>query len=112
MWVRNDDTGTAGELHEIQLVAADGTCPAGTIAGLPDFDRRVAGAQDRIVVRGGRRKAARVPLQIGRDAFTSPSAVTPARCAVHLTVSGPGDDPTPENNVVDVQLEVVDYNDF
>jgi hydrazine synthase alpha subunit-like protein len=101
-----------GDSHEIQLVTGPGSCPPATVADQPDFFRRQLGAQDRIVLKGGRRKAAWIPLFIHRDAFTSPTATTPATCMLRFTAVGPGTDPTPENNVVDVELDVFDANDF
>jgi len=111
VWVRNMDT-TPGDAHDIQLRADPGTCPAEVLQGVPDFMRGQTSEQDHIVVASGRRKAALVKLLIQRDSFTSPNATTPATCTVRFTAVGPGDDPTPENNVIDVQLRVVDYNDF
>jgi len=105
---RERDRGTPG--HEIRLVAEDGSCPAGTL-GSPDFDRRTEGSQDLVLVRGGGRKTARVPLIVHADAFTSPDRQTPAHCTLRFTAVGPGSDPTPENNVVEVELEVFDRND-
>ncbi|HVM94895.1 MAG TPA: hypothetical protein VMT89_00845, partial [Candidatus Acidoferrales bacterium] len=108
--VRNADA--RGDAHEIQLVADPGTCPSGVISGLPRFLGANPATQDRIIVQGGRRKTARVPLIVHRDAFTSPSATAPARCWLRFTAVGPGTDPTPQDNVVNVELQVVDGNDF
>ncbi len=109
--VRNMDT-TPGDVHDIQLVAESGTCPPGVLQGLPDFALRQTGDQDHILVPRGRRKNATVRLLIQRDSFTSPDARTPATCLLHFTAVSPGIDPTPENNSIDVQLLVIDGNDF
>jgi hypothetical protein len=105
---RAADRDTLG--HAIQLVAEDGSCPPGTV-GMPDFDRRAAGAQDTALVRGGARKTARVSLVVHRDAFASPDRRTPDVCSVRLTAVGPTVDPTPEDNVVEVEVHVLDRND-
>jgi len=110
VWVRNADA--SGDSHAIQLSAAPGTCPAEMLTSGPDFDRRQAGAQDTIVVRGGRRKVAWLRLLIQRDAFLSPGRTMPARCLLHFSVVGPGTDPVPENDATDVEVQVVDANDF
>jgi hypothetical protein len=98
--------------HDIQLVAEDDTCPAGTVAGLPDFAAALPGAQDHLVIAGGRRKMAKVPLMIQATAFSSPDRKTPATCTLRFTAVGPGSDPTPADNSVTVELRVVDGNDF
>jgi hypothetical protein len=112
--VRNMDTFPTREQpgHEIQLVAEDGTCPPGTLAGAPDFLPRIPGPQDRVMVRGGSRKTAAVPLAIQRDAFTASGPRAPAICTLRFTAVGPGIDPTPEDNVIQVELQVFDGNDF
>jgi len=106
---RGLDRGTPG--HEIQVVAEDGTCPPGTV-GLPDFDRRTEGAQDRFMVRGGRTRTAGLRVSARQDAFLSPGRDTPARCTLRFTAVGPGQDPTPENNVTELELEIHDRNDW
>jgi hypothetical protein len=112
--VRNEDVGLdrGGPGHEIQLVANAGSCPSGVIGGLPDFAPRVAGAQDRILVRAGKRKTATVTLTVAADDFFSPDATAPARCQLTLTAVGPGVDPTPGNNVATIVLDVSDDNDL
>jgi len=97
--------------HVIQLLADEGTCPAGTLAGAPNFTPGASPPQDSALVKGGRRAVALVDLVINSDAFYSPGGNAPARCTMHFTAVGPGGDPTPENNVVDVEVEVTDRND-
>ncbi len=97
--------------HAIQLIAARGTCPVGLLNGLPDFSRD-AGAQDHLVVRGGRRKTARIPLLIQAADFTTPDPTVPQTCTLQLSAVGPGSDPTPGDNVTTVEVSVVDANDF
>ncbi|MGH7895010.1 MAG: hypothetical protein ACREQL_10090, partial [Candidatus Binatia bacterium] len=110
--VRNMDVSPVPEQpgHEIQLVGDDDTCPPGTLAGAPDLLARVAGTQDRLLVAGGRRKTAAVPLVIHRDAFTS-TATAPATCTLRFVAVGPGGDPTPGDNATAVELQVIDGND-
>jgi hypothetical protein len=111
--VRNEDVtlDRGGPGHEIQLVANPGNCPASILASLPDFAPRTAGDQDRIVVRGGKRKTAVLVLNVAPDDFFSPDAGTPARCQLTLTAVGPDVDPTPANNVATIELAVYDDND-
>jgi len=98
--------------HTIQVHAEDGTCPAGTVAGLPDLDKKIAGAQDAILVAGGKSAKAVVTLQISAAAFTTFNRVAPSRCTLALSVSSPGaSDATPANNSVPLELNVLDHND-
>jgi len=105
--VENPEAGT----ETIKLVADDGDCPAGTIAGPPDFGL----GQDSVVVAAGRRKAAKVPLMVNDTDFSSFNRKSPHRCTLTFTASivsaGTTIDPTPENNVATLELSVIDRND-
>jgi len=107
VWVRNEDG--RQDTHEIRLIAEDGTCPPGTISGLPDFGRR-ATTPDQMVIRGQRRRAARIPLVIDAAGFDSSSGA-PALCRLRFMATGTGVDPTPENNSIEVDLQITDGND-
>ncbi|MBI1818527.1 MAG: hypothetical protein HYR72_26380 [Deltaproteobacteria bacterium] len=114
--VRNADVLPTTEVrgHVIQLSAGDGTCPTGTVAGLPDFDAAAPGGQDAIVVAGGATKVARVPVHVSQGSFTTFNHVAPHRCTLLLSASTvvPGNvDPTPGNNVLSIELNVIDRND-
>ena len=111
--VRNEDliADRGGSGHEIQLVIDVGNCPAGIVTSAPDFLPRTPGAQDRVVLRAGKRKTASVVLTVAAADFFSPDPSTPARCQLTVTAVGPGVDPTPANNVTTVVLDVVDDND-
>jgi len=105
--VKNGDATPTREKpgHVIRLVAEDGTCPPGTVAGLPDFEGSIDGAQDSVLVPGGSARSARLPLSIGRDAapgcFLSLTAVTLLESNV---------DPEPENDTFQLELVVRDKN--
>jgi cysteine-rich repeat protein len=106
--VRNADAGERPG-HVIQLVANDGTCPAGTIDGLPDFDRGTPGDQDSILVMGGTPKTALVTVRVTRESFQNLDHKVPQRCLLTFTANTlvPGNvDPTPENNTITVELNV------
>lgn len=114
--VRNTDILPAAEVpgHVAQLVAGDGSCPPGTVAGLPDFDRAQPGAQDTVMIAGGRAATAVIPLSISSAAFTSVNLDSPARCALLLSadvVVAGNADPSPANNAVVVEINVTDAND-
>ena len=100
--------------HTIQLVANEGTCPHGTIAGLPDFDSRTAGSQDSVLLAGNRTKRASVPLIITRDAFASIGPQAPHRCTLTFTAKtidpAINSDPAPANNQMTMELTVTDQN--
>ncbi|MCC6850135.1 MAG: hypothetical protein IT294_16690 [Deltaproteobacteria bacterium] len=110
--VRNEDAvadrGTPG--HEIRVAVETGNCPAGIVTAGPDFAPRVAGAQDRLVVAAGKRKAAALALTVTAADFFSPGG-TPARCQLAIRAAGPGADPTPADAVATLVLEVDDDND-
>ncbi len=99
----------------IQLVASEGDCPGGTLAGLPDFDTHAAGAQDTATLAAGRSKTAVVPLSIASAAFTNATTKTPTRCTLSFTANtlpaGQTYDPTPANNTAILELNVLDGND-
>lgn len=106
------DAGQPG--HVVRLTAEEGTCPAGTLAGAPDFDRRLPGAQDSVLLVRGQHATARIPLTISRDAFTSINRKAPHRCTLQLSATSevPGNvEPSPANNAVSVELNVFDRND-
>jgi parallel beta-helix repeat protein len=97
--------------HVIQVVADPGTCPPGTLATSPSFVYGANPPQDSMLLPGGRGAAAWFTLSINRDAFTSPGGRAVARCVMHFSALGPGTDPTPDNNTIDVELNVIDLND-
>lgn len=96
--------------HRVRLVARDGTCPAGTVTHAPDFSK----GQGSFHLVGGKAKMATVPLRIRSDAFTGGGLLAPHRCHISLeTLSEVPDnlDPTLDNNVVEVEVNVIDRND-
>jgi cysteine-rich repeat protein len=108
--VRNADQGERPG-HVIRLVAGDGTCPAGTIVGLPDFERGIDGDQDSILVAGGTPKTALVVVRATRQDFPGAGDdKVPQRCTLTFTAETliPGNvDPTPENNTISIEMNVV-----
>lgn len=111
--VRNGDlsSGASKPVHELRLKVSDGTCPAGTVAGLPDFDRKSPGNQDSILLPGGATKSVKVPLRIAASAFTHSNKTAPIRCSLAVSVASTNEDnsdPTSANNRVAVELNVVD----
>ena len=117
MRVRNADILPKREKpgHTVRLTASDGTCPVGTVAGLPDFDNNTAGAQDSVLLPGGRTKAAMVTLTVNASAFANiHNSQAPRRCTLQMqadSVLAGNVDPTPRNNIVGVELNVLDAND-
>ena len=85
--VRNADVTPQPEHpgHVIQIVASDGTCPPGTIDGLPDFDRGAPGVQDSILVHGGATKTALAVLKVSRADFPALDHKVPKRCTLTFT---------------------------
>ncbi|MGH7788106.1 MAG: hypothetical protein ACRERC_14635, partial [Candidatus Binatia bacterium] len=97
---------------EIRVVVEPGTCPVQIVATetAPPPPRRRG--TDRALVPGGRKGRASVVLRFDAAAFHSPSSDQPHRCVVRLIAVGPGEDPTPHNNVAELPIEVRDDNDF
>jgi hypothetical protein len=111
--VRNVDPPGTGVTRTAQLIASDGDCPVGTV-GTPDFDRSTPAAQDSAPVRPGASRTAIVPVTFTSSAVNTPNANAPQRCTVHLKVEAVGsgsDDETPDNNVLDVPIDVFDPSD-
>jgi cysteine-rich repeat protein len=104
-------TGSAPQ--PIRLVVTSADCPSGTIDGAPDFDARTGGAQASTVLIAGGSRMATIPLRFTAGAFTSPNYKAPERCTLDLDVAVdlPGNvDPSPKNNSVTVELNVIDKN--
>ena len=80
-----------------------------------DFDQRTAGAQDTSTVRSGRRRAASVTLSIDGASVTTPDRHQPVQCGLTFSAATnvPGNvDPTPADNIANIELIVLDKNDF
>ncbi len=96
--------------HVVQVVVDDGDCPPGTVAAL-DFDRRTAGVQDSLMIRGGRSATARGTVQATSAAFLARERA-PARCVAEISVVGPGGDVDPGNDSIPLVIDVDDKNDY
>jgi hypothetical protein len=111
--VRNADvTHTAG--YPVHLDVDDSDCGGG-VAATPDFVSTAPGAQNVITIADGGMKTARVGLTVTAAAFTSFSRSAPHRCTLIFTAKpgSPGDanDPTPANNTMPVEVNIIDNND-
>lgn len=105
--VQNADVDPSAEPlgHLIEVHAADGTCPAGTVVTPPDFDASTPGSQNRALVPAGRNRTARLVLRFPRMAAPG--------CEIRLQASTilPGNvDPQPANDVATVVFSVIDRN--
>jgi len=110
--VRNGDL-VASSSHPIEVqVTSD--CPAGTIAAGPDFQTSTPAIDNIAEISAGRVRRAITRLQIASADFTSVNHRAPQRCTLTFTADTPisgNTDPTPSNNVVTVEINVVDFND-
>jgi Tol biopolymer transport system component len=114
--LRNADIGPPVERpgHTVQVVASDGTCPPGTVSGRANINRT---GSDSILLAGGRMAAATIPITVSSNAFSTFSRLAPTRCTLQVaatTVLNTGQDnrdPSPANNTVGVELNVIDLND-
>jgi len=110
--VNADTSPSAG--HLVRLVASDGNCPAGIVVGLPDFDKRAAGAQDTLFLGGGRQAIATVSVVATSAGFTPFNRRAPQRCRIWLEARSEvvgNADPAPANNLYPVEINVLDGND-
>ncbi len=106
--------GNASGSFGVRLMVTDGTCPSGTVAGLPDFDNRVPGDQDTVDIDAGRSKRAVVKLMFPHYRFDSTSRRSPVRCRLAVqTVAAvqPNVDPRPQNDALELEVNVIDRND-
>jgi hypothetical protein len=89
-------------------------CPDSLLVTGPTF-RTEPIPGDSAVLAGGQKKTAMVDLRITHAAFLTPNPLSPARCTLRFTANrlplGSTVDPHPENNSVDVTLDVVDKGD-
>ncbi|HVM95500.1 MAG TPA: matrixin family metalloprotease, partial [Candidatus Acidoferrales bacterium] len=111
--VRNAAEVGLGSSQTAHLIASDGDCPQGTV-GTPDFDKTTPVAEDTALVKPGGKRTAKIPLTFNSATISTPNAAAPQRCTVHLsveTVGAEGQDVTPDNNVLDVPVDVFDPAD-
>lgn len=110
--VRNGDH-TPGTSHAVELTLSH-DCPPGTIASGPDFQPNSSSVDATIVLAAGKVKRAVTELHIDSNAFTSVNHSTPQRCTLTFHADTPihgNIDPTPRNNEVTLELNVIDLND-
>ncbi|MBI3785058.1 MAG: matrixin family metalloprotease [Deltaproteobacteria bacterium] len=111
--VRNSDQPSTGVAQTAHLIASDGDCPAGTV-GTPNFGKSALSTPDTATVKPGGKRTAKIPLTFNSAAINTPNLAAPQRCTVHLSVDAlgsEGEDLTPDNNVLDVPIDVVDPSD-
>lgn len=97
--------------HTIRLSGSDGDCPPGTLSRMPDFEAGIGGVQDTKQVDGGLPATAQAHITVSRAAFQIADRRVPARCTLWFRASAMPEnlyDPTPDNNVVAVELNVYD----
>ena len=111
--IRNAVTVGAAAAQTIRLTADPGDCPAGLLAGLPDFDPTTPVAEDAITLAPGANAEAAVPLEITSSEFSgSFNRKVPVRCTMTFTssiVPAPvSPDPSPQNNTTTLEVSVTD----
>ncbi len=104
----------SGSVDTRRLSVESLDCPVGVIVGAPDFDGRTAGDQDTVALAAGRPAAAKLTLELAAASFTSHSRKVPTRCSLRFMVESTtagNIDPTPDNNVAYMEINVIDRND-
>ena len=101
-----DPKGTVGT--NAQLSVTNG-CPAAVTVGAPTF----GGVPGLVFLKPAQSKAAKVPVSIASDAFTTINHVAAGRCTLTFSVaSSPASiDANPSNNSVTAEINVTDKND-
>jgi YVTN family beta-propeller protein len=99
-------TAEAAAAHVVSVSAVDGDCPASTVGAVTFHGAPSTG------VDGGKTATGALPLSITAAGFSSPSALSPARCTAVLTVVGPPGDTDASNNQTRLTIDVIDANDF
>jgi hypothetical protein len=94
--------------HEIRVSLEVVGCPPGVTIGAPDFSRSTPGTQDQLMVHGGHRKRAVALLAVDSGALGTATSRRSRQCVLRVTAIGPGVDPTPENNVAEIPIDVID----
>jgi hypothetical protein len=99
--------------HTVQLTVSSTDCPVG-LAGTPDFGKAAVGSPNHATIPGGKFKTAKVPLTFTSGAFTTFNHVAPTRCTLSFTATTlvASNDPTPQNAVASIELNVIDKNDL
>lgn len=93
--------------HLIRVVVERGTCPEALRIGAAMFAPLRRGIQDAIVVEGGRQRRATVSLSVDAAALP-PGGTNPLYCTLLVRAIGPDVDPTPDDNVAAVAIEIDD----
>jgi hypothetical protein len=101
--VRNEDPPSDLEPlgHLVRLRVSDGSCPAGTVVSMPDFEPRLPGTQDVALVSAGRRRTARMELSLRHEA--------PPQCVLEATAETlhpNSHDPNPTNDRTMVEIRI------
>jgi hypothetical protein len=113
--VRNADLlPTAEATADTIQLSVTSDCPGTGTVGAPDFDSKTAGSQSSLQLAGGKSKAATVLLTISRDDFTTFNRKAPTRCSLTFTantIAPASVDPTLDNNVMTVEVNIIDRND-
>ena len=97
--------------HVMRLTGSDGDCPPGTLSAMPDFESGMGGVQDTVQVDGGLPATAHARITVSRKTFAPFDRRVPERCTLWFAVAGVPEglyDPTPDNNVVALELNVYD----
>lgn len=102
--VRNADRVDV-EGHAITLVAADGECPTGTVAGPPVFHLPNVFPVDKVMVPNRATRSARVPVRVARRDLAGASRLSPYRCTLLFEARGPMGDRDWSNNTTVLVLD-------
>src|SRR5205823_3973093 len=96
----------------IQVSVDVSTCPGITVISL-DMDSVTPGAQDTVMVIGGKTATGTIQLSVDAGAIATKSALAPTRCTAIVSAAIAGNtEPDGSNNTTKLVIDVVDLNDF
>jgi hypothetical protein len=95
----------------INAVAADGTCPHGTVGSV--VLSSASNPTSSATVAGGASKIGTLPVT-AMSTVSTPNHLAPQRCVATVSAMGPSNnaDPSPRNNTTQLVIDILDRNDF
>lgn len=112
--VTNADPKTETPADTIQLSVDRGDCPLAMDIAAPNFSPKSLPPSDTVQLGGGKSATATVQLTIHSGDFATFNAKAPKRCTLGVTASTivpTSTEPTPWNNAVPVEINVIDKNE-
>jgi hypothetical protein len=112
--VRNASDAPGAEVT-VQLNATNVDCPAGVLAGTPDFDPSTPGDDPVVTLPPKRSRTGKLTLSFDPNDFLTPNSMAPVRCRIALSplIVAPAGavDPASSNDGAILEIDVFDRGD-